>query len=268
MPTTYEARTLREQESGAVGSEIVINGVVKEYPRNGGITRALSNTSYTVQPGSFVSILGKSGCGKSTLLSMIAGLVEPTHGTITIDGEVVRGPRSDVGVVFQRDSVFPWRRVRANVTFGLDMKRKEPRRSRRERANELLAAVGLEDYADAFPKDLSGGMRQRVAIAQALICEPRVLLMDEPLGALDALTRENMQDLVLGLWGTRKMTTCFVTHDIEEAVYLSDTVLVIDTGETGIRAAHDVPFTRPRGIHTREAPEFSRLCGVIRREIY
>jgi NitT/TauT family transport system ATP-binding protein len=249
------------------GAGITISDVTKTFGTKQGPRQVLEGVSHSITPGSFVSILGKSGCGKSTLLMMMAGLESMSAGQITIDGKPVSSSDPEVGIVFQRDGVFPWRRVLENVEFGLQMRGIGNKAERRERAMEHLSMVGLEQYAESFPKDLSGGMRQRLAIAQTLIGQPSVLLMDEPFGALDALTRETMQDLLLKLWEQYGTTVCFVTHGIEEAVYLSDTVLVMGGSPASISAVYDIDLERPRGLQTRESPRFAELCGELRREL-
>lgn len=249
------------------GAEVDLHDIYKTYDEHGQGRTVLAGINHTIPAGAFVAVVGKSGCGKSTLLSMIGGLVAPTSGSIRIDGATVTSPKPDVGIVFQRDSVFPWRTVKDNLTFGLEMRGEGSRAERTRRALELLSMVGLEEHANAFPKELSGGMRQRVAIAQTLICEPRVLLMDEPFGALDALTRESLQDFLLGMWARQRMTVFFVTHGVEEAVYLSDFALVMAGKPAGIRAVHQIELPRPRGIETRESAYFTEMCGRIRRDL-
>lgn len=249
------------------GAEVDLHDIYKTYGDQGKERTVLAGVSHTIPAGAFVAVVGKSGCGKSTLLSMIGGLVPPSAGSVRIGGATVTSPHPTVGIVFQRDSVFPWRTVKDNLTFGLEMRRQGTRTDRTRRAMELLSMVGLEDHANAFPKELSGGMRQRVAIAQTLICEPRVLLMDEPFGALDALTRESLQDFLLGMWAQQRMTVFFVTHGVEEAVYLADFALVMAGVPAGIRAVHQIDLPRPRGIETRESAYFTEMCGRIRRDL-
>ncbi|MGK5555028.1 ABC transporter ATP-binding protein, partial [Actinomadura kijaniata] len=189
-------------------------------------TQALSGIDADIPPGAFVTVVGPSGCGKSTLLRLVAGFLTPTGGTVEVGGRPVTGPGPDRGVVFQQPRLFPWLSVRGNVEFGLRATG-VPRDRRRERAAELLAAVGLTDAADRRPHELSGGMQQRAAIARALAPGPAILLMDEPFAALDALTRERLQEEIRRIWQTTGTTVLFVTHSVDEAVYLGTRVLVL-----------------------------------------
>lgn len=204
--------------SSDAGARIRLTGVEHTYEGRAGRVPALGRTDLTVAPGEFVSVVGASGCGKTTLLRLVAGFVHATSGTVEVDGEV--------GVVFQRPSLYPWLSVAGNVEFGLKMRR-VPRRERRERARHYLDLVGLSDFADAAPYELSGGMQQRCQIARVLATEPPTVLMDEPFGALDALTRENLQSELRSLWAAEQRTVLFVTHSVEEAVLLSTRVLVM-----------------------------------------
>jgi NitT/TauT family transport system ATP-binding protein len=215
--------------------------------------------SLAVQAGEFVSVIGPSGCGKSTLLCIVAGLEEPSSGTVAVDGKPVRGPGLDRGVVFQEFALFPWLSVRDNVAFGLKsmgMGREE----RRRRAGKYVDLVGLSSFAHYYPNRLSGGMRQRVGLGRALAVEPAVLLMDEPFGALDALTRENMQNALAEIWQETHKTVLFITHDIEEAVFLSDRVLVLNGRPSRLVLELPVSLPRPRSRH---APEFQTHVGRL-----
>ena len=209
--------------------------------RDVSLTAALADVSFSVAPHEFVSVIGPSGCGKSTIMKIIAGLLDPTGGSVRVSGSTVSGPGNDRGCVFQSPGLMPWKTVLANVTLALEFAG-IPERERRRRAEEYVGLVGLSEFADHHPGELSGGMQQRVGLARALAVEPAVLLMDEPLGALDALTRTRMQDELLRIWDATKKTVLFITHSIEEAVVLSDRVLVM--GE-GVIAA-DVPIDLPR----------------------
>ena len=204
--------------------------------------------SFSVRAGEFVTVIGPSGCGKSTLLSIAAGLDAATGGAVSVDGRTVSGPGLDRGVVFQEFALFPWLSVRDNIQFGLKSMGL-PRDERLARTEKYVALVGLSRFADYFPGKLSGGMRQRVGIARALAVEPAVLLMDEPFGALDALTRENMQTALSDIWQNTRKTVLFITHDINEAVYLSERVLVLNGHPSEIVLEVDVALPRPRSRH-------------------
>jgi NitT/TauT family transport system ATP-binding protein len=208
-----------------------------------------------VPDGSFTCLVGASGCGKSTLLNIMAGLVEPTQGTVLVDGELVDGPGRDRGMVFQSYALYPWLRVRENVEFGLSLRR-VPKQERRETSATLLHEMGLTEFANAFPRELSGGMQQRVAIARALANDPKALLMDEPFGALDALTRASAQRFLTEVWERHRRTIVFVTHDVEEAILLADRVVVMSPRPGRVREVIDVTIPRPRTPTMVTAPEF------------
>jgi NitT/TauT family transport system ATP-binding protein len=218
---------------------------------------AVSQLSATVAAGEFVCLLGPSGCGKSTLLGAVAGHL-PADGAVLVDGIPVAGPAPDRGMVFQQHSLFPWRTVEANVAFGLKM-RGVPARECRARAHAFLRQVGLHDFADRYPAQLSGGMQQRAEIARVLINHPAVVLMDEPFGALDAQTRQRMQELLLDIWARVRTTILFVTHDIDEAIFLADRILVMTHRPGRIRAEIPVPFARPRRADLVTDDAFVRL---------
>ena len=219
---------------------------------------AVRNITTTIRAGEFVSIIGPSGCGKSTLLNAVAGYLEPSSGSLRVDGEAVAAPGPDRGMVFQHHSLLPWRSALENVAFGLKMSG-VGRRERQQRAEEFLQLVGLRGFSDRYPAQLSGGMQQRVEIARVLINDPRVVLMDEPFGALDAQTRERMQQLLLEIWGRLKPTVLFVTHDIDEALILSDRVLVMTHRPGRIREEIVVDLPRPRPEDIIVSPEFIAL---------
>lgn len=219
---------------------------------------AVRNVSATIASGEFVSIIGPSGCGKSTLLNAIAGYLAPSAGYLRVDGEPITGPGPDRAMVFQHNSLLPWRTAVDNVGFGLKMSG-IARRERLARAEEFLEQVGLKGFSDRYPAQLSGGMQQRVEIARVLINSPRVVLMDEPFGALDAQTRERMQQLLLGIWGRLRPTVLFVTHDIDEALILSDRVLVMTHRPGQIREEIVVDLPRPRPEDIIVSPEFIAL---------
>jgi NitT/TauT family transport system ATP-binding protein len=235
-----------------------IENVTKQYPSKKGPMTVLEPVSLTLETSEFVSIVGPSGCGKSTLLHIVGGLVEPTGGRMFLDGKEFVEPGPERGMVFQSYTLFPWLTVRENVKFGPRM-RGMSYDERGKRVSHFLDAVNLHGFHDHYPKQLSGGMRQRVAIARALANSPRVLLMDEPFGALDAQTRAVMQDLVLDIRRKERTTTLFITHDIDEAVYLSDRIFVMTARPGRIKAEIPVPFGPNRDDSLRDAPEFFEL---------
>lgn len=242
---------------------LVVRELTKVYPvgRRESVT-ALDGIDLDVPDGSLVSIVGASGCGKSTLLSIAGGLEAPTTGSVTIDGARVVGPGPDRGMVFQGYSLYPWKSVRANVAFGLECAG-WPKSERNDRIDELLGVTGLIGYADLLPKELSGGMRQRVAIARALAPAPDVLLLDEPFAALDAQTKRAMQDFLLTVWQRTGATILLVTHDVEEAIYLSQQIYVLASRPGRVRARIDVPFGRERGPLVRRDRRFLDLRDEI-----
>jgi ABC-type nitrate/sulfonate/bicarbonate transport system ATPase subunit len=247
------------QGAGMTAAGIEIRDLTVEYDRT---TTVLVGLELSVTAGSFVAVLGPSGCGKSTLLNCVAGFVRPAAGTVSFNGAVVTGPGRERGMVFQRDVLFPWASVSSNISFALRAA-KVPRAQRRRRIAALLDDVGLSaQVADKLPHELSGGMRQRVGIARALANSPRVLLMDEPFGALDALTRTQMQDLVIELWMRHGTTIMFVTHDVDEAIRIASSIVVL--GADGSIAAHlDNPLPRPR--ETARIAEFREYAPLRRR---
>ena len=229
---------------------------------------ALDHLDFTIEPGEFVCVLGPSGCGKSTLLGAIAGHVASTRGEIEVDGERVEGPHRNRGLVFQQHTLFPWKRVIDNVAFGLKMSGLGLAERHRE-ARALLDLVGLQGFETRYPVQLSGGMQQRVEIARALINRPHILLMDEPFGALDAQTRRMMQSLLLDVWARMRTTVMFVTHDIDEALFLADRILVLSRRPARIVADIAVPLARPRDDESTIAAEFidiKRRCLALLRE--
>ena len=242
----------------AVGGHIAARGLCIELGRGADRFEALHDVSFEVEPGEFVCLLGPSGCGKSTLLGALAGHVDPSRGALSVDGAPVAGSGPERGLVFQHHTLFPWLRVVDNVAYGLRM-RGVVRAERRERAGRLLEQVGLREFARHYPAQLSGGMQQRVEIARVLINEPRVLLMDEPFGALDALTRLHMQELLVRLWSARRPTVVFVTHDIDEALFLADRILVLGPRPGRLVDVLPVPAPRPRTADWLTDPRFGRL---------
>src|SRR5437868_573730 len=258
-------RSGRGSGEARAGVPIRISGVTKRYvSARSGEVQALSEIELAIGAGEFVSIVGPSGCGKSTLLMLIAGLIPPTTGTIAVGGAPVRGAVGNVAVVFQRDVLLDWRTVLANVLLPVEIKKLDPA-TYRAKARELLRAVGLEEFEEKYPAELSGGMRQRVAICRALVQDPGLLLMDEPFGALDALTREQMNLDLQRIWLRNRNTVLFITHSIEEAVLLSDRVVVMSSrpGRIADIVMNDLP--RPRGAHTRSEAGFLEHVERIRR---
>ena len=226
---------------------LTIENLGKNYVSRGSETNALVNINLRVEEGEFVCLLGPSGCGKSTLLKIIAGLIPATSGRITINGKPVSGPGPDRAVVFQDYALFPWMTVRDNIEFGLEA-RKLPVAERHEISSRLLKVIGLSDFAERFPHQLAGGMKQRVSLARALAVDPSLLLMDEPFGALDAQTRQLLQDELLRIWREYRKTVVFVTHSIEEAIYLSDRIVVMTARPGRVKQIVMVTEPRPRDM--------------------
>ncbi len=219
---------------------------------------AVQEVSFAIEPGELVCLIGPSGCGKSTLLGALAGHIATSAGKLHVDGAPVAGPHPDRGIVFQHHTLFPWKSARDNVAFGPKM-RGIGKVERRRQADEILELVGLADFAGRYPKQLSGGMQQRVEIARVLVNKPRLLLMDEPFGALDALTRIKMQELLLDIWTRVRTTVVFVTHDIDEALFLADRIIVMSPRPGRILEVIRVPFARPRATEIVATPEFGQL---------
>ncbi|MDZ5457968.1 ABC transporter ATP-binding protein [Azohydromonas lata] len=240
------------------GGRIAVERVSIELGTGAGRFEVLHDVSLAAEPGELVCLLGPSGCGKSTLLGALAGHLQPARGRLTLDGQPIAGPDPQRGLVFQQHTLFPWKTVLDNVAYGLKMKG-VPRMQRQEQAAEMLALVGLSGFAHRYPRELSGGMQQRVEIARVLVNRPRVLLMDEPFGALDALTRSRMQELLLELWALLRTTVVFVTHDIDEALFLADRVLVLGPRPGRIVEELPVPFERPRHASLLTDPAFVAL---------
>ncbi|MCZ6729532.1 MAG: ABC transporter ATP-binding protein [SAR324 cluster bacterium] len=240
-----------------------VQNLSKSYSGTDGVpVQALDNISLEVRESEFLSILGPSGCGKSTLLRILDGLIPWDQGDVERDGKPITGPGQDRGFVFQSFNLFPWRTVRQNIEFGLVVKRVS-RAQRKEISSRLVELVGLRGFENRYPHELSGGMQQRVGIARALAIDPEILLMDEPFGSLDAQTREDMQDELLRIWSAEKKTVVFVTHSIEEAIYLSDRVIVISPRPGKVVQIVEVPFDRPRTPEHKGLAEFSELRQKI-----
>lgn len=224
---------------------------------------ALAEADFAVMPSEFVSIIGPSGCGKSTLLRIIGGLVRPTSGKVVVDGQMVTKPPDQVGFMFQHANLMPWRTTLQNVTLPLEV-RGIARSEARQRAQDMLSLVGLRDFAETLPRDLSGGMRQRAALARVLVYDPDILLLDEPFGALDALTREEMNWELLGIWRAKRKTVLMVTHNIEEAIFLSDRVFVMSPRPGRIQERVPIELPRPRSRDVYYSTAFLDLARHLR----
>ncbi|MFB6194329.1 MAG: ABC transporter ATP-binding protein [Halobaculum sp.] len=225
--------------------KVVVDEVSKRFQSGSGVVEALRDVNFAVADGEFVTIVGSSGAGKTTLFRIIAGLESATDGTVWVDGEPVEGPGTDRGMVFQEYGLFPWRTVLRNVTFGLE-ERDLSKGERRARAREMIELVGLDGFEDSYPKELSGGMKQRVGIARALAVDPEILLMDEPFGSVDAQTKETLHTELLEIWQETDKTVLFVTHDVDEAVTLADRVVVLTGSPGSVHEVVDVDLDRPR----------------------
>ncbi|SEP40955.1 NitT/TauT family transport system ATP-binding protein [Methylobacterium sp. ap11] len=248
--------------------EVAVEGVARVFPghRGGKPVQALSPTDLTVAKNDFITILGPSGCGKSTLLRIIAGLDRPSAGRVLVAGREVRGPGPDRGMVFQSYTLFPWLTIAENIGFGL-RERGVPVAQRREIVAAYIDKVGLRGFEGHYPKQLSGGMQQRTAIARALANDPAILLLDEPFGALDNQTRGLMQELLLGIWERERKTVIFVTHDIEEAIFMASRVIVMTARPGRIKADVPVDLGHPRHYTLKTSPDFSRLKAQLTEEI-
>ena len=227
--------------------------------------RVVDDVTYDIRDGEFVSVIGPSGCGKTTMLNIVAGFVQPTSGRVLLDGKPIAQPGPDRGVIFQEYGVFPWLTVKQNIAFGLKLAANRVGETQREEiCQRYMRLMGLADFADAWPKTLSGGMRQRLAIARAYAVKPQFLLMDEPFGALDAQTRSAMQDLLLEVLQAEGKTVMLITHSVEEAVYLSNRIVVMTARPTRIREIVEVPFAYPRRESLHEEPAFGELRSHVR----
>jgi NitT/TauT family transport system ATP-binding protein/sulfonate transport system ATP-binding protein len=244
-----------------------IQGVSRTFTSHKGVqTQALLPVDFEVRENDFVTILGPSGCGKSTMLRIVAGLDFPTTGQVLLDGQAIDGPGADRGMVFQSYTLFPWLTVAQNIRFGLREKGVSEA-VQKERSDYFIAKVGLRGFENHFPKQLSGGMQQRTAIARALANDPRILLMDEPFGALDNQTRVVMQELLLGIWEAERKTVMFVTHDIDEAIFMANRVAVFSARPGRIKADIPVPLPHPRHYTVKTSPEFMELKARLTEEI-
>ena len=243
-------------------SKLALRNIGMVYSQRGKRFAALHDVSLDIEPGEFISLVGASGCGKTTLLRIVDGLVTPTHGQVLVSGEVVSKPGPDRGFVFQQDALFPWRTVLDNIIFGLEVQGRAKREAL-SRADALVRLVGLGGFERHYPHELSGGMRQRANLARALTIDPDILLMDEPFAALDAQTREIMQSELLRIWRSNRKTVMFVTHQIDEAVYLADRVVVMTSRPGQIKAVLDVNIQRPRDLSVKRTPQFLEIVDAI-----
>jgi NitT/TauT family transport system ATP-binding protein len=244
---------------------IAFDGVSVDFDTARGPMRVLDRVSFDVRQGEFVSIIGPSGCGKTTMLNIVAGFQQPSEGSVRLDGRPIHGPGPERGVIFQEYGVFPWLTVRQNIGFGLTLGANRAHAAERDAIVErYMKLMGLTDFAQHYPKHLSGGMRQRLAIARAYAVKPQFLLMDEPFGALDAQTRTAMQNLLLDVLAAEGKTVMLITHSVEEAIYLSSRILVVTARPARIRTIIDLPFGYPRSENLHEDPRFGELRSQIR----
>jgi len=265
--TTQEDQSMSPTSTAAGTAKISVREVTKTFQVGGEDFTALDRVSLDIADNEFVTVVGPSGCGKSTMMNILAGLDEPTAGEALVAGKPVKGPGPDRGVIFQQYALFPWLTVRQNVEFGLRTAR-VPKRERAERVERFIRLVGLEQFADALPKMLSGGMKQRCAIARAYAVDPSILLMDEPFGALDALTRVNLQEQLLKTWSQDQRTVMFITHDVDEAVFLANRVVVMAARPGRIFDVVDVDLPYPRTEDMRLSPEFTQLRNRVWHSVY
>ena len=248
--------------------KVQIKDVKKIYEGRNGQTVALNGANLDIYDNEFICVVGPSGCGKSTLLNIIAGLHDPTSGEVLVDGVKVEGTGVDRGVVFQQYALFPWLTVKKNVEFGLTLKKELTKQQREEIAMKYIKMVGLEKFVNAYPKELSGGMKQRVAIARAYAVNPSLLLMDEPFGALDAQTRTQLQTELLKTWEEEMKTCFFITHDVEEAIFLASRVVVMSARPGRIKEVIDIDIPYPRNQETKMLPRFTELKNYIWNMVY
>ena len=247
--------------------KVKIDNVVKKYSGRNGEMVALNGVSLDIHENEFVCVVGPSGCGKSTLLNIIAGLHEPTSGQVLVDGQAVSGPGPDRGVVFQQYALFPWLTVQKNVEFGLKLQGMSQDKAEQE-AKKYIKMVDLEQFAQSYPKELSGGMKQRVAIARAYAINPKVLLMDEPFGAVDAQTRTQLQTELLKTWEKEQKTCFFITHDVEEAIILAQRVIIMSARPGRIKEVVEINIPYPRTQETKMSKEFLDLKNHIWSQVY
>ncbi|BEP43323.1 ABC transporter ATP-binding protein [Variovorax sp. 375MFSha3.1] len=246
---------------------IEARGVSKIYQSKDGPVESLKPLDFAIKEGEFVSVVGPSGCGKSTLLKMVAGLLPISGGSLTLAGKPIKGAQKDVGIVFQSAVLLPWRSVEDNILLQAEM-RHMPMDAARARARELMEMAGLKGFEGKYPWQLSGGMQQRASICRALLHDPSVLLMDEPFGALDAMTREKMNLELQRIWMTSKKTVMLITHSIPEAIFLSDRVMVMSERPGSIAAVYDIDLPRPRTLDVMSSPEFGAYTKLVRAHFY
>lgn len=243
-----------------------VKNLSKTYDNNGKSTEVIKDLSFGIGDKQFIAIVGSSGCGKTTILKIIAGLLESTNGKILLDNKVVSEPGQDRGMIFQNFSLFPWLTVKNNIGFGLDV-RNIDQKEKDKIIEHYLRVTDLTDFADFYPKSLSGGMQQRVAIARTLASNPKILLMDEPFGSLDSQTRSAMQEFLTKLWESEQKTILFVTHDVEEAIFLADKVILLTTRPTKIKKEYNINFQRPRLHDLKFSEEFFKLEREITKDL-
>lgn len=245
--------------------KLSIDGLSKRYwfERESREIPALTDVSLSVSDGEFVAVVGPSGCGKTSLMNIVAGLLPYDEGTVSIDGKTVTGPGVDRAIVFQHSSLLPWRTIAGNIRYGMEMQKRFDAATMRTRTDHFVKLVGLSGFENHYPSELSGGMQQRVNLARALAADPVVLLMDEPFAALDAQTREFMQAELLKIWTLARKTVLFITHQINEAVYLADRVIVMSARPGRVKGTFDIPFSRPRGLGLKRDPRFLELEDAI-----
>ncbi|MBB4225022.1 ABC transporter ATP-binding protein [Variovorax guangxiensis] len=246
---------------------IEARGVSKIYQSKDGPVESLKPLDFAIKEGEFVSVVGPSGCGKSTLLKMVAGLLPISGGSLTLAGKPIKGAQKDVGIVFQSAVLLPWRSVEDNILLQAEM-RHMPMDAAKARARELMEMAGLKGFEGKYPWQLSGGMQQRASICRALLHDPSVLLMDEPFGALDAMTREKMNLELQRIWMTSKKTVMLITHSIPEAIFLSDRVMVMSERPGSIAAVYDIDLPRPRTLDVMSSPEFGAYTKLVRAHFY
>lgn len=242
--------------------QIILENITLEFKSSKKILTALKNISLEIEENEFISIIGHSGCGKTTLLNLIAGFLKPTAGSLQFEGKNILGPTSERVIVFQEDAVFPWLTVEKNIAYGLDaIGINEIEKN--DAVNKYLDLIGLKSFANFYPKDLSGGMKKRVDLARAYAVNPKVLLMDEPFGSLDAYTRQNMQSQLLNLWDEEMKTIIFVTHDISEAIFMADRVILMSPCPGRVHQVFTIPFERPRNQKIKKSSEFLAIQSKI-----
>lgn len=264
--TSMQDLYVEETELNPREAVLVIEDLGVIFRDANGSLHALEDLSFSVSAEEFVCVLGPSGSGKSTLLKVLAGLLLPSRGRVYYSGEALDGPRNNVGYVFQKANLMPWRTVMENITLPLELQHM-PAQEARAGAQDLVELVGLQGFEETLPRDLSGGMAQRVAIARALAHDPEILLLDEPFGSLDALTRERMGSELLRIWQARRKTVIMVTHDISEAIFLADRVMVLSPRPGRLRLSMEVDLPRPRLDEMRYTPEFGAMARSLREAI-